>query len=133
MYRELVYTKELAQYAAGDVLTQVDNSQFYLWAAARPSVDIDSVESAMLEVVEHVKSNGVTPKELARAKAQAESESVGRLKSPWHRWLARLELDVSRRLATRADRAGPPTSRERSGYPTRRSKHYLSKGSDHRG
>ena len=80
MYRELVYTKELAQYAAGDVLTQVDNSQFYLWAAARPSVDIDSVESAMLEVVERVKSNGVTPKELDRAKAQAESESVGRLK-----------------------------------------------------
>ncbi len=80
MYRELVYTKELAQYAAGDVLTQVDNSQFYLWAAARPGVNIDSVERAMLEVVERVKSNGVTTKELDRAKAQAESESVGRLK-----------------------------------------------------
>ena len=80
MYRELVYTKELAQYAAGDVLTQVDNSQFYLWAAARPSVDINSVEGAMLEVVESIKNAGVTDKELDRAKAQAEAESVRKLK-----------------------------------------------------
>ena len=80
MYRELVYNKELAQYAAGDVLTQVDNSQFYLWAAARPNINIDSVESAMLEVVESVKSAGVTRRELERAKAQAESQSVARLK-----------------------------------------------------
>ena len=80
MYRELVYTKELAQYAAGDVLTQVDNSQFYLWAAARPSVDINSVEGAMLDVVESIKNAGVTDKELDRAKAQAEAESVRKLK-----------------------------------------------------
>jgi predicted Zn-dependent peptidase len=80
MYRQLVYEKEIAQYAAGDVLTQVDNSQFYLWAAARPNVNIDTVEGAMLEVVEQVKSGGVTDQELNRAKAQAESESVGKLK-----------------------------------------------------
>ncbi|MEE2835637.1 MAG: pitrilysin family protein [Myxococcota bacterium] len=80
MYRSLVYEQELAQYAAGDVLTQVDNGQFYLWSAARPSVDIDQVEAAMLKVVEQVKKNGVTPSELKRAQAQAEAESVAKLK-----------------------------------------------------
>jgi zinc protease len=80
LYRELVYKKEIAQYAAGDVMTQVDNGQFYLWSAARPGVNIDAVEAAMLEVVDGVKNLGVNPDELARAKAQAESESVGQLK-----------------------------------------------------
>jgi predicted Zn-dependent peptidase len=80
LYRELVYNQELAQYAAGDVLSHVDNSQFYLWAAARPDVSIDAVETAMIDVVEGIKKGGVKPEELARAKAQAESESVGKLK-----------------------------------------------------
>ena len=62
------------------MLTQVDNGQFYLWSAARPSVDIDQVEAAMLKVVEQVKKNGVTPSELKRAQAQAEAESVAKLK-----------------------------------------------------
>ena len=80
LYRELVYEKELAQYAAGDVLTHADNSQFYLWSAARPGVAIDAVEAAMIAVVEAVRKNGVSAAELERAKAQAESEMVGRLK-----------------------------------------------------
>lgn len=80
LYRELVYEKELAQYASGDVLTHTDNSQFYLWSAARPGVAIDAVEQAMIAVVEAVRKDGVSAAELERAKAQAESEMVGRLK-----------------------------------------------------
>ena len=34
----------------------------------------------MLKVVEQVKKNGVTPSELKRAQAQAEAESVAKLK-----------------------------------------------------
>ena len=80
MHRDLVYDKEIAQYAAGDVLTHVDNGQFYLWSAARPGVDIDAVEKAMLDVVRGVVEGGVNEEELARAKAQAESSSVNKLK-----------------------------------------------------
>ena len=80
--RSLVYEQEPAQYAAGDVLTQVDNGQFYplVGGKARPSVDIDQVAAAMLKVVEQVKKNGVTPSEQGALQAQAEAESVAKLK-----------------------------------------------------
>ncbi len=80
LYRDLVYEKEMANYAAGDVWEFAGKGQFYLWASARPGVKIEAVEAAMIEAVEGVRAGGVTAEELARARAQVERDAVYSLK-----------------------------------------------------
>ena len=80
LYRDLVYEKEMANYAAGDVWEFAGKGQFYLWASARPGVKIEAVEAAMIEAVEAVRAQGVTPEELDRARAQVERDAVYALK-----------------------------------------------------
>jgi len=80
LYRDLVYEKEMANYAAGDVWEFAGKGQFYLWASARPGVKIGAVEAAMIQAVEKVRTGGVTAAELSRARAQVERDAVYSLK-----------------------------------------------------
>jgi zinc protease len=80
MHRTLVYKKEQAMYAAGDVLRHADSGQFYLWAAARPGVGLDAVEAGMVALVAEVQAHGVTDAELQAARKQMTRATVYGLK-----------------------------------------------------
>ncbi len=77
LYRSLVYDRQIAVYAGGsyDGLSR-GPALFYFYAGVKPGVDVDEVEQAIYTELEKIKKNGVTERELQKAKNQVEASFV---------------------------------------------------------
>jgi zinc protease len=75
LYRALV-EQGLASSIHGALLPTEAPFLYTISATATEGVALASVEAALLEVLDHVRTNGITPHELARAKAQLNARLV---------------------------------------------------------
>jgi len=66
--RRVIEEKKAAEMVSAMYLTQRDPGVFYVWAAA-PTGGLEAAANAILAEVADVRANGITPEELARAKA----------------------------------------------------------------
>jgi zinc protease len=70
IYRSLVYEKQIAVAAFGEAKLIEHPNLFYAVAIVQPPNKPDDVLKALQNEIERIKSDGVTPEELARAKRQ---------------------------------------------------------------
>jgi len=70
IYRSLVYEKQIAVSAFGEAKLIEHPNLFYAVAIVQPPNKPDDVLKALQNEIERIKSDGVTPEELARAKRQ---------------------------------------------------------------
>ncbi len=77
LYRSLVYDKQIALYAGGsyDGLSK-GPSLFYFYAGVKPGVKTEEVEKALYEELEKIKKDGISSKELQKAKNQVEAAFI---------------------------------------------------------
>ena len=67
LYSQIIDAKQLATEVATDLPLSIDPNLFYIYAVARTDISEDSLENALLEVVENVK-RGITEEELEKVK-----------------------------------------------------------------
>jgi zinc protease len=104
LYRRLVYEAQIALNAGGDYsYFSADPNLFWFYATALPGHSIESVEKALYQEVERLKTELVSETELERAKNQIEAAFVFRQDSIHRRasLLARFELIGGWRLLSR--------------------------------
>jgi zinc protease len=93
--RRLVYEKQMALSAGGDYsYFSTDPNLFWFFATPLPGQPVEKLEKALLAEVSRLKSEPVSPEELARAKNQIEAGFVFQQDSVYRRasLLARFEL-----------------------------------------
>ena len=71
-YRRLVYQDQLALFASGGYWELADAGLFTSFAGVRPGAAIDEAEGALIQEVEALKHDPVSPEELEKAKRQLE-------------------------------------------------------------
>src|SRR5262245_52495634 len=77
LYQRLVYERQLALEAGGDYpYFSFDPNLFWFWATAMPGQTPETLEQALLEEMERLRREPVTPEELDRAKNQIEAAFV---------------------------------------------------------
>lgn len=81
LYRALVYEKKIAQDVSAFQGSREMVSTFQITATAKPGQNLATIESAILDELEKVKSDGVAPRELERAQNQREARFVYALQS----------------------------------------------------
>ncbi|HSE92909.1 MAG TPA: pitrilysin family protein [Methylomirabilota bacterium] len=94
LYRRLVYERQLALEAGGDYpYFSLDPNLFWFWATAMPGQTPETLEQALLEEMERLRSEPATVEELDRAKNQIEAAFVFQQDSVYRRasLLARFE------------------------------------------
>ena len=74
LYRTLVYEQQLAVQAYGYVPDHKDPSLFYFMAIMRPGRTVDKAEQSIYELIEQLKTEPVTDKELQKAKNNVVAE-----------------------------------------------------------
>ncbi len=80
LHRRLVREERIAQDVAFFVMGFVDGGSIAAgWVTARPGVDVEQLEAALLEELERMGREPVSDDELARAKALAETDELGAL------------------------------------------------------
>jgi zinc protease len=86
LHQRLIYERRLALNAGGDYSDfSADPNLFWFWATPLPGQSVETVEAALMEEVERVKSDLVSEEELARAKNQIEASFVFRQDSIFSR------------------------------------------------
>jgi zinc protease len=86
LYRTLVYEKKLALNAGGDYpYFSLDPGLFWFWATPLPGQSVETVERALMEEIERIKTEPVSEEEMERAKNQIEASLVFRQDSIWSR------------------------------------------------
>ena len=77
LFKSLVYEKQIAMYAGGsyDGLSK-DPGLFYFYAGVKPGVKTEDVEEGIYDELERLKKDGVTARELEKAKNQVEAGFV---------------------------------------------------------
>lgn len=101
LYRSLVYDRRLALEAGGDYsYFSFDPNLFWFWATPMPGQTPETLEKALLDEMERLRSEPVTDEELARARNQVEASFVFQLDSVYRRaaLLARFEMIGGYRL-----------------------------------
>lgn len=81
LYRSLVYDKKLAQSVSAYQSSKSLRSNFNIEAVARPNVSLEQLQEGIDQVLASVRSQGVTAKELGRAKNDYETNFVSRMQS----------------------------------------------------
>lgn len=77
LYRDLVYEKQLALSAgASNTRVSIDPHLFFLYASVMPEKTAAEVEDALLEAVKRVATEGVSARELQKAKNQLEADFI---------------------------------------------------------
>jgi zinc protease len=77
LHRRLVYERQIALEAGGDYpYFSLDPNLFWFWATAMPGQKPETLEQALLEEMERLRSEPVTAEELDRAKNQIEAAFV---------------------------------------------------------
>ena len=79
LYRKLVDEEAKALYAWGGYWELQEAGLFYASAGVRPGVPIEEVEALLLAELERIKTDGVTPEEVDKAKRQLEVRLIGGL------------------------------------------------------
>lgn len=79
LYQRLVYTEQVALFAAGDLLRTEHPGVFYTVAGVRPDKDPAVVEELFFAEVRRLQIEEVSERELAKAKNQLEAEYVAEL------------------------------------------------------
>lgn len=95
LYRHLVSERQVALEAGGDYsYFSLDPNLFWVWATAMPGQSVEDVERALMEELERLQREPVSPEELERAKNQIEAQLVFQLDSVHRRatLLARFEV-----------------------------------------
>ena len=95
LYRKLVYERQLALEAGGDYsYFAFDPPLFWFWATPMPGQTAETLEKALLDEMERLKTEAVTDEELTRARNQTEAAFVFQEDSVHRRaaLLARFEL-----------------------------------------
>jgi zinc protease len=95
LYRRLVYERQLALEAGGDYsYFSLDPPLFWFWGTPMPGQTPETMEKALLEQMEQLKTEPVTDEELTRARNQTEASFVFQEDSVHRRaaLLARFEL-----------------------------------------
>lgn len=95
LYRHLVFERQVALEAGGDYsYFSLDPNLFWVWATAMPGQSVEDVERALMEELERLQREPVSPEELERAKNQIEAQLVFQLDSVHRRatLLARFEV-----------------------------------------
>jgi predicted Zn-dependent peptidase len=72
LYRSLVYEKKLAQSVNAFQMSMYLNSQFRIYAYARPGVSLDTLEAAIDAEVKKLQKEGPTEREIGRARNKFE-------------------------------------------------------------
>jgi zinc protease len=101
LYRSLVYDRQLALEAGGDYsYFSLDPNLFWFWATAMPGQTPETLEKALLEEMERLRTEPVTTEELTRARNQVEAAFVFQQDSVYRRasLLARFETIGGYRL-----------------------------------
>jgi predicted Zn-dependent peptidase len=80
-YQHLVKEKQLASDVSVQADARIGVSQLYLSANPRPGVKVEDLEKGMDEEIAEVVKDGVTPKELAKAKTQLLRQFIERRRS----------------------------------------------------
>ncbi len=81
IYRKLIYEKQLATEAGGEVFSLKDDGLFFVYAFANPDAKIDEVEKYLFEEIEKLKTEPIPDKELQKAKNQLEADYIFQLAS----------------------------------------------------
>jgi predicted Zn-dependent peptidase len=81
IYQNLIYKKQLAAEAGGDLFSLHDHGLFYVYALANPKASIDEVENSLLQECENIKNGDISDYELQKAKNQLEADYILRLAS----------------------------------------------------
>jgi zinc protease len=77
LYRHLVYERQLALEAGGDYpYFSLDPNLFWFWATPMPGQTPETLERALLEEMERLRTGLVTDEELTRARNQVEASFV---------------------------------------------------------
>lgn len=105
LYKSLVYEKQIATSVSAGNDSRVDPGLFTFYVQALPEKTIEECEAAIWEVVEDIKANGVTERELQKARNALRVGFVNRLKTNlgragliaqmeanWGRWQMLYEL-----------------------------------------
>ena len=79
LYQKLVAQEAKALYAWGGYWELLEAGLFYASAGVRPGESIDEVEALLFGELERIKTDGVTPDEVAKAKRQLEVGLIGGL------------------------------------------------------
>ncbi|HET9491484.1 MAG TPA: pitrilysin family protein [Methylomirabilota bacterium] len=101
LYRSLVYDRRLALEAGGDYsYFSLDPNLFWFWATPMPGQTPETLEQALLDEMEQLRSEPVAAEELARARNQVEASFVFQQDSVYRRaaLLARFEMIGGYRL-----------------------------------
>jgi zinc protease len=101
LYRSLVYERRLALEAGGDYsYFSLDPNLFWFWATPMPDQTPETLEKALLDEMERLRSEPVTAEELTRARNQIEASFVFQQDSVYRRaaLLARFEMIGGYRL-----------------------------------
>lgn len=94
LYRHLVAERQVALEAGGDYsYFSLDPNLFWVWATAMPGRSVEELERALMDELERLQREPVSPEELERAKNQIEAQLVFQLDSVHRRatLLARFE------------------------------------------
>lgn len=81
IYQNLIYKKQLAAEAGGELLKLKDYGLFYVYAFANPQASLDEVENCLLQECEVMKNETMSPYELQKAKNQLEMNYIMQLTS----------------------------------------------------
>jgi zinc protease len=81
LYHKMVYQDQSALYVGGDCFTLEDPGLFYIVAMMTPGHTVDEGKKTILDEIEKMKTELVTPQELQKAKNQLESEYIFGLQS----------------------------------------------------
>jgi len=81
IYRKLIYEKQLATEAGGEVFSLKDEGLFFVYAYANPGAKIDEVEKYLFDEIEKLKTETIPDKELQKAKNQLEADYIFQLAS----------------------------------------------------
>lgn len=81
IYKKLIYEKQIATEAGGEVFSLKDYGLFFVYAFANPNVKIEEVENSLFEEIEKLKTETIPEKELQKAKNQLEADYIFQLAS----------------------------------------------------
>jgi zinc protease len=94
LYRRLVYEEQQALSAEGAYWELAEAGVFYAFASVRPDARIERVEKLFMEEIERVKREGVSERELDKAKRQLEVGLVNSLATS-HALASRIGREVT--------------------------------------
>lgn len=116
LYRDMVYEKQIATSISAENDSRMDPGLFTFYAQARPGHSADECEAAIYRVLDGVKQDGITERELQKARNQLRSgylngfkTNVGRAgllatyEAEWGTWKALLEYLLKHDRVTAAD------------------------------